>query len=85
MAISAPLPGCSPPASSLYSVLFASDVSSASAIITSISLAAIATDIRVRGGGDYYLISRTLGAALSLLYSVNILPPFFLQDRARRA
>jgi amino acid transporter len=29
--------------------------------LTSISLSAIATNIRVRGGGDYYLISRTLG------------------------
>jgi len=31
------------------------------AILTSISLAAIATNIQVKGGGDYYLISRTLG------------------------
>ncbi len=30
-------------------------------IITSQSLAAIATNLRVKGGGDYYLISRTLG------------------------
>ncbi|SDP40370.1 amino acid permease [Desulforhopalus singaporensis] len=30
-------------------------------IITSQSLAAIATNIKVQGGGDYYLISRTLG------------------------
>jgi amino acid transporter len=30
-------------------------------VLTSISLAAIATNIEVRGGGDYYLISRTLG------------------------
>lgn len=30
-------------------------------VITSVSLSAIATNIRVRGGGDYYLISRTLG------------------------
>ena len=30
-------------------------------VVTSMSLAAIATNIRVRGGGDYYLISRTLG------------------------
>ncbi|NQV05149.1 amino acid permease [bacterium] len=29
--------------------------------LTSISLAAIATNMEVRGGGDYYLISRTLG------------------------
>jgi amino acid permease len=30
-------------------------------IITSQSLAAIATNLKVKGGGDYYLISRTLG------------------------
>ncbi len=32
-------------------------------VLTSISLAAIATNLRVKGGGDYYLISRTLGQA----------------------
>ncbi len=31
-------------------------------VLTSISLATIATSLRVKGGGDYYLISRTLGA-----------------------
>lgn len=30
-------------------------------VITSISLAAVATNLKVKGGGDYYLISRTLG------------------------
>jgi amino acid transporter len=30
-------------------------------ILTSFSLSAIATNMRVKGGGDYYLISRTLG------------------------
>lgn len=30
-------------------------------ILTSISVAATATNLRVKGGGDYYLISRTLG------------------------
>jgi amino acid transporter len=30
-------------------------------ILTSFSLATIATNLRVKGGGDYYLISRTLG------------------------
>lgn len=30
-------------------------------IITSQSLSAVATNLRVKGGGDYYLISRTLG------------------------
>ncbi len=32
-------------------------------VLTSISLAAIATNLKVKGGGDYYLISRTLGVA----------------------
>jgi amino acid transporter len=30
-------------------------------VLTSISLSAVATNLKVRGGGDYYLISRTLG------------------------
>ena len=30
-------------------------------VLTSISLSAVATNLRVKGGGDYYLISRTLG------------------------
>ena len=30
-------------------------------VLTSISLSAIATNFKVKGGGDYYLISRTLG------------------------
>lgn len=30
-------------------------------VLTSVSLSAIATNLKVRGGGDYYLISRTLG------------------------
>lgn len=30
-------------------------------VLTSVSLAAVATNFRVRAGGDYYLISRTLG------------------------
>lgn len=32
-------------------------------VLTSISLSAIATNRRVRGGGDYYLISRSLGVS----------------------
>ncbi|HXV79223.1 MAG TPA: amino acid permease [Candidatus Binatia bacterium] len=36
-------------------------LSSAIAVLTTISLSAIATNIPVKGGGDYYLISRTLG------------------------
>ena len=31
------------------------------AVLTSISVAAVATNLRVKGGGDYYVISRTLG------------------------
>lgn len=36
-------------------------LSHAISILTAISLSAIATNFKVRGGGDYYLISRTLG------------------------
>ncbi len=36
-------------------------VAHAISILTSLSVAAIATNLQVKGGGDYYLISRTLG------------------------
>jgi amino acid transporter len=36
-------------------------LSAAIAILTTISLSAVATNLKVKGGGDYYLISRTLG------------------------
>ena len=36
-------------------------IANAISVLTSISLSAIATNLTVRGGGDYYLISRTLG------------------------
>ncbi len=36
-------------------------LANAISVLTSVSLAAIATNLRVKGGGDYYLISRTLG------------------------
>ena len=36
-------------------------LANAISVLTSFSLSAIATNLRVKGGGDYYLISRTLG------------------------
>ena len=36
-------------------------LANAISILTSISISAVATNIKVKGGGDYYLISRTLG------------------------
>jgi amino acid transporter len=36
-------------------------LANAISVLTSISLSAVATNLKVRGGGDYYLISRTLG------------------------
>ncbi|HDZ90508.1 MAG: amino acid permease [Deltaproteobacteria bacterium] len=44
----------------LHSLIIIS-LANAVSVLTSISLSAIATNIRVKGGGDYYLISRTLG------------------------
>ena len=41
----------------LLIILLANSIS----VLTSISLSAVATNLRVKGGGDYYLISRTLG------------------------
>ncbi|MBW1775426.1 MAG: amino acid permease, partial [Deltaproteobacteria bacterium] len=36
-------------------------LANAISVLTTFSLSAIATNLRVKGGGDYYLISRTLG------------------------
>jgi amino acid transporter len=58
----------------LFWTLLIVALASAIALLTAISLAAIATNMRVRGGGDYYLISRTLGveygAALGIVLFV---------------
>ena len=42
-------------------VLMILGIANTISIMTSISLSAIATNLKVKGGGDYYLISRTLG------------------------
>ncbi len=47
--------------SGLAGALLIIAISTSVSVLTSISLSAIATNIEVRGGGDYYLISRTLG------------------------
>jgi amino acid transporter len=43
--------------STLLILLLANGIS----VLTSVSLSAIATNLKVKGGGDYYVISRTLG------------------------
>lgn len=48
-------------AAGLWSALLIIGLANLISILTSVSLATIATNLRVKGGGDYYLISRTLG------------------------
>ena len=45
----------------LAKALIIMGIATAVSVLTSISLSAIATNFEVKGGGDYYLISRTLG------------------------
>lgn len=47
--------------SGLYSALLIIILANAISVLTSFSVAAIATNLKVKGGGDYYVISRTLG------------------------
>ena len=48
-------------AAGLPRVLLIVLLANAISVLTSISLSAIATNLRIKGGGDYYVISRTLG------------------------
>ncbi|SHJ61158.1 transporter, cation-chloride cotransporter (CCC) family [Malonomonas rubra DSM 5091] len=48
-------------AAGLWQALLILFIANSISVLTSISLSAIATNLTVRGGGDYYLISRTLG------------------------
>ena len=41
-------------------------LANAISVLTTVSLSAIATNLKVKGGGDYYLISRTLGVSFGL-------------------
>ena len=45
----------------LFQALLILGISTSVSVLTSISLAVVATNMRVRGGGEYFLISRTLG------------------------
>ncbi len=45
----------------IFRALIIIALANAISVLTSVSLSAIATNIKVKGGGDYYLISRTLG------------------------
>ena len=45
----------------LMNALIIIAIANSISVLTSISLSAVATNLKVQGGGDYYLISRTLG------------------------
>ncbi len=66
-----------------------SALATAISLLTSLSLAAIATNRRVRGGGDYYLISRSLGVAYGgalglVLFAAQAISVALLLRRLRR-
>lgn len=50
-------------------------------VLTSISLSAIATNLKVKSGGDYYLISRTLGLELGELLALFSFSPSLSPSR----
>ena len=45
----------------MVSALIIVAIANVISLLTGLSLSAVATNLRVKGGGDYYLISRTLG------------------------
>lgn len=47
--------------SGLYTALLIIFLANMISVLTSFSVAAVATNLKIKGGGDYYLISRTLG------------------------
>ena len=47
-------------------------------VLTSISLAVVATNMRVGGGGEYYIISRTLGIEFGGAVGVVLMGPVCL-------
>jgi amino acid transporter len=61
-------------------------IANAIAVLTSVSLSAFATNLKVKGGGHYYLISRTLGlefgGAIGVVLFLAQAASAFLAERA---